>query len=174
MKRKTKSMVGAVKRSAQKKPVNVGLHSRSCLVCKNEKREEIEAAFIAWQSPARIAEDYGLADRNSIYRHAHALGLFEARRRNVRAALERIIEKSGEIEGVNASAVVSAIQAYAKINAAGEWVDRSETVNMSELFSRMSQQELENYAKTGVFPAWFQAFKGATDTKADGGVNHGK
>jgi hypothetical protein len=37
---------------------------------------------------------------------------------NVRAALERIIERVGDTE-VTASAVVSAVQALAKINAAG-------------------------------------------------------
>ena len=30
-----------------------------------------------------IAEEYGLADRASIYRHAHALGLFPKRQRNI-------------------------------------------------------------------------------------------
>jgi hypothetical protein len=44
------------------------------------------------RSPAVITEEYGLSDRSSIYRHAHALGLFAKRQRNVRAALERIIE----------------------------------------------------------------------------------
>jgi hypothetical protein len=48
----------------------------------------------------------------SVYRHAHALGLFPKRQRNVRAALEKIIEHAGEVE-VNASAVVSAMSAYA-------------------------------------------------------------
>lgn len=163
-----------MKKTHKAKPaVNVDLHKRSCLVCKHPQREEIEAAFIGWQSPAKIATDYEFADRNTIYRHAHALGLFEARRRNIRAALERIIERSGDVE-VTASAVVAAVQAYAKINASGEWVDRTETVSMSDLFSRMSQQELEDYASTGTFPAWYQAITGATDKKPDGGVGRGK
>src|ERR1700722_2851005 len=116
MKAKTaKSTARAGRRGAETKPaVNVDLHKRSCLVCKHPERAEIEAAFIAWQSPAKIAEEKGLADRNTIYRHAHALVLFETRRRNIRAALERIIERSGDVE-VTASAVVAAVQAYAKI-----------------------------------------------------------
>jgi hypothetical protein len=61
------------------------------------KCAEIETDFIAWSSPAAIAKEYGLSDRSSIYRHAHALGLFAKRQRNVRAALERIIEKAGEV-----------------------------------------------------------------------------
>jgi hypothetical protein len=65
-----------------------------------------------------LTEEYGLSDRASIYRHAHARGLFEKRQRNVRAALERIIEKAGEVD-VTAAAVVSAVQVYSRINAAG-------------------------------------------------------
>jgi hypothetical protein len=49
------------------------------------------------------------------------------RKRNLHAALEKIIEKAGEVE-VNASAVVAAVQAYAKINALGQWINRSETI----------------------------------------------
>ena len=64
----------------------------------HQQREEIESAFIAWRSPAVIAEEYGLADRASVYRHAHALGLFQKRQRHVGAALERIIEKAGEVD----------------------------------------------------------------------------
>jgi len=131
-------------------------------VCRHAQREEIEAAFIGWRSPAAIAEEFGLADRASVYRHAHALGLKEKRRRNIRAALERIIEKAGEVD-VTASAVVAAVQAYAKINAAGEWIDRTETVSMNDLFDKMSTQELEAYAQAGELPGWFRETVGATE-----------
>ena len=116
-------------------------------MCHHEQREEIESAFIYWRSPAAIAEEYSLSDRASVYRHAHALGLFPKRQRNVRAALEHIIEKAGEVD-VTASAVVAAVQAYAKINSAGEWIDRTESVSLNELFDRMSTNELEAYAQS--------------------------
>jgi len=141
--------------------ISLGRHQRNCSVCAHQQREEIEAAFIGWRSPATIAEEYGLADRSSVYRHANALGLFPKRQKNIRAALERIIEKAGEVD-VTASAVVAAVQAYAKINAAGEWIDRTETVSMNDLFDRMSTPELEAYAQTGTLPAWFRATVGAT------------
>jgi len=140
--------------------VNLGRHQRNCSVCTHQQCDEIEAAFIGWRSPAAIAEEYRLADRASVYRHAHALGLFPKRQRNIRAALERIIEKAGEVD-VTASAVVAAVQAYAKINAAGEWIDRTETTSMNDLFDRMSTQELEAYAQTGAVPEWFKASVGA-------------
>lgn len=140
---------------------SIGRHKRTCSVCRHERRGEIESAFIGWRSPAAIAEEYGLADRASVYRHAHALGLFQKRQRNVRAALERIIEKAGEVD-VTASAVVAAVQAYAKINAAGEWIERSETVSLNQLFERMSTEEMEAYAQSGVLPGWFRSTVGAT------------
>jgi len=121
----------------------------------------MEADFVSWRSPGAIAQEYGLADRASVYRHAHALGLFSKRRRNLRAALERIIEKADEVD-VTAAAVVAAVQAYSKINGNGQWVDRSEHVNLNELFERMTQGELEAYAKDGTVPDWFTTTLGAT------------
>ena len=141
--------------------ISVGRHQRACSICCHLQREEIESAFIGWRSPAAIAEEFGLADRASVYRHAHALGLFPKRQKNVRAALERIIEKAGEVD-VTASAVVAAVQAYSKINAAGEWIDRTETVSLNDLFERMSTQELEAYAQTGAQPGWFRTALCAT------------
>jgi hypothetical protein len=140
---------------------NLRRHKRNCTVCAHEKCDEIESAFVAWESPAKIAEQYGVADRTSIYRHAHALGLFGKRRRNIRAALEKIIERAGEVE-VTSSAVVAAVQAYAKINAQGQWVERSEHVNLNELFFRMTDEEKDAYAKDGTLPAWFTELVGAT------------
>ena len=144
-----------------KSAVSLGRHKRTCSVCRHEQRGEIESGFIAWRSPAALTEEFGLADRSSVYRHAHALGLFPKRQRNVRAALERIIEKAEGVD-VTAAAVVSAVQAYSKINAAGEWIDRTETVSMNELFDRMSSQELEDYAQNGALPGWFRSTVGAT------------
>src|ERR1035438_8697413 len=150
--------------SEQRNPeavVSLGRHQRNCSVCGHQQRDEIESAFVGWRSPAAIAEEYELADRASVYRHARALGLFPKRQKNVRLALERIIEKAGEVD-VTASAVVAAVQAYAKINAAGEWIDRTETVSMNDLFDRMSTQELESYAQSGALPGWFPATAGVS------------
>jgi hypothetical protein len=148
-------------RRARNQRVNLPRHKAQCSICSHPKCAEIETGFENWESPVTLAAEYGLADRASIYRHAHALNLFEKRKRNVRAALERIIEKSGEVE-VTASAVVAAIQAYAKINAQGQWVERSEYVNLNELFERMSRDELETYARNGNLPDWFTQTVGAT------------
>ena len=59
--------------------ISLGRHQRCCTICQHADREEIETAFIAWRSPALIAEEYGLSDRKTVYRHAHALDLFPKR-----------------------------------------------------------------------------------------------
>jgi len=89
-------------------PVNQGRHASECKICAHELRQEIERDFINWRSPASIAKQYKLKNRASVYRHPHALGRFPKRQRNVRAALERILERASDVQ-VNAAAVVSAV-----------------------------------------------------------------
>ncbi|HTA24730.1 MAG TPA: hypothetical protein VK763_14455 [Terriglobales bacterium] len=149
------------------KPVNKGRHESQCTICSHPQREEIEQAFVNWLSPSKIATQYSVS-RDSVYRHAHALGLNHRRRRNVRVALERIIEKAGDVK-VNAAAVVTAVSAYARINSRGEWVERTETINMNALFDRMTAEELETYAQTGGLPDWFTTTVGATTTDGKSG-----
>ena len=150
--------------------VNSGRHAAECRICAHPRKEEIERDFINWRSPAAIAKRYGLRNRSTVYRHAHALGLFPKRQRNVRAALESIIERAAEVE-VNAAAIVSAVTAYARINARGEFVERTETVNLNALFERMSIEELDRYAKDCVLPDWFGACLTATGIDGRGGTN---
>lgn len=81
------------------------------------------------------------------YRHAHAIGLMPKRRRDVREALERIIERNGEVD-VRAAAEVAAVKAYARMNSADARIDKMETISLNRLFDRMSADELETYAQT--------------------------
>ena len=62
----------------------------------------------------------------------------------VRALLSELL---GKDDYDNSPAIVSAIQAYAKINANGQWIDRVEGVSRNELFDRMTKEELETYAR---------------------------
>jgi hypothetical protein len=84
-------------------------HRARCGICKHPECEEIEREFLDWVSPREIAENWKLASYRAIYRHAHAVGLFERRRKNRLAALEAIIERVREVP-VTASAVVAAIR----------------------------------------------------------------
>lgn len=105
-------------KQSRSETVNVGRHAAECKICHHPQQEEIERDFVNWRSAAAITRQYGLGNRSTVYRHAHALGLFPKRQRNVRAALEKIIEQAGDVE-VNAAAVVTAVATYARINSAG-------------------------------------------------------
>jgi hypothetical protein len=128
-------------------------HESQCSICAHSLREEIDREFVNWGSSVRIANQHKLS-RTCLYRHAHATGLFAKRQRNVRSALEKIIEQAGVVK-VNANAVVSAVQAYSKINLQGQWVERSKIINLNDLFERMTPEELEAYARDGALPSWF-------------------
>jgi hypothetical protein len=136
------------------KPVNLGRHKQSCTICAHPDKENIERDFLDWKSAIQIATDYSLASRQTVYFHAKAFGLYPKRDRNIRAALASFIERGSGVE-VTAASYIAAVQAYAKINAAGQWVERSEHINLNELFDRMSRAELEKYAKDGELPDWF-------------------
>lgn len=97
-------------------------HERKCHVCCSPHREAIEEEFLHWLNPIQIAVNYNVPDSRSIYRHAHATGLFSKRQRNVRSALEYIISKA-ESAKVTADSVVHAVKAYCRINDSGHWVE---------------------------------------------------
>jgi hypothetical protein len=140
--------------------VNLGRHQAQCKVCLSPYREEIEEDWVGWTYPSRIVARYSIS-RDSLYRHVHALNLFAKRRRNVTMALEKIIERV-EFVDVNASAIVSAVKAYAKINSSGQGVEHMQATNPKKLLERMSQQEREAFARDGSLPDWFSNTIGAT------------
>jgi hypothetical protein len=134
----------------QTRPADFGRHVRKCCVCRHPRRRAIEAAFLHWRSPDIVADQYDLCDRKSVYRHAHATGLWARRKRNLRFALETIIEHASEVT-VTAGAVITAVRAYTHINDAGEWVEpppssRSPLVThpSSLRSSNRDTEELEN------------------------------
>lgn len=157
-------------RARQPKPLTPQeRHERDCKVCHHPRRDEIEAEWIAWEHATKIAKQYRLS-RDSLYRHVRALNLFAKRDRNIRAALARIIERSSSVRAT-AAAVVAAVQAYAKINAQGHWIDRTEHkyVDLRPIFDRMTREELDTYAREGKLPDWFAEFAGATQFESAGG-----
>lgn len=150
---------------------SLGRHAVNCRICAHPRRQEIEEDFVAWRSPKQIAKDYGLADRSSVYRHAHALNLFPRRRRNVRAPLESLIERADDVK-VNASAVIAAIQALSKINARGEWIEPDERLWLHDLFDRMKPEEYEAYAEDRILPKWFREDIAAAGGQVPKGDEH--
>jgi hypothetical protein len=133
---------------------NLGRHESGCRICAHPQREEIEHEFVGWKSPAKIATEYKLRNRSTVYRHAHAFDLFAKRSRNLRAALERLVERVDDT-AVSAGAIVQAVTTLARLNSQGDLIERDDRVNLNDLFSRMTPAELEQYAKDGTLPSWF-------------------
>jgi hypothetical protein len=108
-------------RRSRAKPDARDYHERNCSICGHPDRDAIEEEFLHWHDPGVIGIDYGVGWR-SLYRHAHARGLFAIRERNMRFALGHIIEQSSRLVPTG-DTVLRAIRAYSCINRKGQWVD---------------------------------------------------
>jgi hypothetical protein len=151
-----------------KSPKSSNRHKLLCTVCAHPQRNDIEREFLSWGSPAKIAADYGLANRASIYRHAHALNLHQKRINNLCGPLERIIEKVESVPVNNASVIIQAVIVLAKLRAEGKLEDADDVSSRSELFDCMSIEEYEAYAKDGTLPSWY---KKTGSNGSEGGEN---
>ncbi len=98
-------------------------HRRKCSVCRYPLRADIEQEFLRWRSPDVIARAYGIADHSSIYRHAHATGLYERRGHRLRLALDPLIERAAAVQ-VNARSVINAVYVAAHLDGSGRWMNR--------------------------------------------------
>jgi hypothetical protein len=96
-------------------------HRRKCSVCNHPERDAIEEEFLDWRSPQAIGTHYGI-HKNSIYCHAHAMGLFVRRRGNVRSALELLIEQV-EHAKVTGDTIINAVRALTCLQDDGRWVE---------------------------------------------------
>jgi hypothetical protein len=97
-------------------------HDRRCCVCRHRQHDEIESEFLHWRSAESIAKEYGIAHHSSIYRHAHATGLFAQRATHLRLALAPIIEQAMVVP-VTADSVVRAVALCARLSDQGEWIE---------------------------------------------------
>ena len=147
--------------------VNLGRHRAQCSICLHPECKEIEQRWIDWEPMSQIKYEYQVS-HDAMYRHAHALGLFEKRKKNIMRALERIIEKVMTTQP-SASAVVAAINAYAKLNGLGQGAEQAQGTNPKELFDRMSKEEREVFARDGSLPDWFSRSKDATPGESQEG-----
>lgn len=118
----------ARRKAAARPAVDISRHERLCTVCSHPEREAIEEAFLHWRAIEQDilddGDDYPSSD--AIFRHAHALGLFEQRSNNMRYALENIIERSSSVPAT-ADSVIRAIRACSCLKANGKWVEPATT-----------------------------------------------
>jgi hypothetical protein len=87
----------------------------------------MEGDFIRWRSPELIAREYKLANRTSIYRHAHCTGLFAWRRRELGRVLEGMLENHEHIPLEASDAIVRAARVYAHLDENGNWFEPPRT-----------------------------------------------
>ncbi len=104
-------------------PPDFSRHSRRCCICLHPDRDAIEGDFIRWRSPELIAREYKLANRTSIYRHAHCTGLFAWRRRELGRVLEGILENAEHVPLEASDAIVRAARVYAHLDENGNWFE---------------------------------------------------
>ena len=117
-------------RAPRRKLTALERHERKCVICANPYRDTIESYFLHWYPPHRIAEEFRIPEVRYIYRHAHATGLMQHRRKTMRDSLEYIVERARDVIPT-ADAVIRAVQACSRINAQGEWVDPPKQVIFS-------------------------------------------
>jgi len=136
-------------------------HQNFCAVCHHPQRDAIEREFVEWTPTSRIAREFHI-NRKSLPRHAYITGLVAKRDRNLKVALAKLILVGMTARKVSPAVTVQAIAVYSRLNARGEWVNRSETVSMNELFEKMTREEALAYAESGTLPSWFLQAIGRT------------
>lgn len=99
-----------------------GRHERLCSICRHPERDAIEEAFLQSQRACDIFREFKLPSRTSVYRHAHAVGLFEQRARALRFVLENIMEESSAC-APSADSIIRAVRAYSCLDDRGRWIE---------------------------------------------------
>jgi hypothetical protein len=109
-------------RRAKRPAADPARHARKCEICRHSERDAIEREFIDWHPPGTIVDDYQLNSRASIYRHAHAVGLFPRRRHNLRCALELVIQEA-QRTSPTADAIIRAVRAQSRVTRDDRWIE---------------------------------------------------
>lgn len=104
-------------------PPDFSRHARRCVVCAHPDRDAIEGDFIRWASPSAMAKTYKIADRASIYRHAHSTGLFNRRKREVGRVLETVLENVEQCPIDSFDTIIRAARLYTRLDSTGTWVE---------------------------------------------------
>jgi hypothetical protein len=111
-----------IRTPAAEKPSRAALsrHRRKCTVCQHPDRQFIEQEFLHWHSTPNIARFYNITER-AIYRHAHALNLYQPRNRKLRFSLSHMLEHASQVR-VTADSIVQAVRAFTHLTDDGQWI----------------------------------------------------
>jgi len=123
-------------------PIDIKRHADQCAICKSEDRQEIEYLFVHWISPGYIVEQFNVRNRMTLYRHMHATGLYELRRRNLRSALDHLIEHAPSTT-VSGDCIIRAIRAQSRLSEDGRWSEPVQRVIVSRMPANFALPEGE-------------------------------
>ncbi len=99
---------------------NFARHEGHCTICNHPERDAIEQAFLHWWRPSDLAYQFNLGNRLVVYRHAHAVGLFERRLARTQHALGYVVEKAQNVRPT-ADGVIRAVRALGCLDQDGRW-----------------------------------------------------
>jgi hypothetical protein len=102
------------------KPIEMKRHVSHCTICKHPERAAIDQAFLHWWPIADLAYYFKLGNRLVVYRHAHALGLFEKRGARTQHALGYMIEQAQTVTPTG-DCIIRAIRALSCLDENGRW-----------------------------------------------------
>jgi hypothetical protein len=102
-------------------------HASHCTICKHPERDAIEEAFLHWWRPVDLAAHFKLGSRLVVYRHSHALGLFQRRAARTQHALGYIIEQAESVTAT-ADSVIRAVRVLGCLDDEGRWVEPAKRV----------------------------------------------
>jgi hypothetical protein len=108
-------------------PPSEDRHSRKCTICNHPERESIDEDFLHWSRGERIVRDYNLPSLSSLYRHAHACGLWNLRRIKIRCALDRLIERAADCNP-SGNAVLRAIEMSCRFDQDDRYIEPNKRV----------------------------------------------
>lgn len=109
------------KRRSADRPISVGRrHESHCTICNHPERDAIEQAFLHWWRATDLAYHFKLGNRLVVYRHAHAMNLFERRATRTQHALGYMIEQAESVTPT-ADSIIRAIRALSCIDQDGRW-----------------------------------------------------
>ncbi len=106
--------------------VALARHRRKCQVCRHPEREMIECEYRDWFGPLAIARSYGIPER-ALFRHLEATGQISSRRKNLRSALEHVLERGVETE-IDGPTIIQAVRAYCCLSDENKWIEPAKTI----------------------------------------------
>ncbi len=123
-------------RRAKERQLSLERHQRKCVICHHPDRDEIEELFLNWHQPHATASLFEVSSR-SLYRHAHATGLYAARQGNLRSVLDRILEDA-ERAKITGDCIIRAVRAYTCLTDNNKWVEPPTRVIVSSQHRRIA------------------------------------